>query len=194
MIWAIKNDKRIKAKPKLKAVCPLCKKKVISKCGEIKIWHWAHKSRNECDSFCEPESEWHLNWKKNFPKKQQEVIIKKEDKYHIADIKTKTGLVIELQHSIISQKQIRKREEFYKDMIWLLDGNTFGKNMILKKKCFQWKWAHSILWISNKPLFIDFGIYIFKIKDFWKFRNRTYFSFIKYSKKDFLHLYGDLVK
>ena len=44
MIWANKNNERIKATPKDKANCPICNEEVIAKCGSIKIWHWSHKS------------------------------------------------------------------------------------------------------------------------------------------------------
>ena len=193
MIWAVKNDKRVKATPNQKAICPLCNNEVIPKCGEIKIWHWAHKSGIECDSFKEPETEWHINWKERFPKEQQEVTIKKDKGYHRADIKTRTGLVIELQNSPISIKEIRERENFYGRMIWLLNEKTFGQNIIFKsKKILLWKWIPSIIYSSSKPLFIDFKEFIIKINDYWLFRKRTYCSYNKYSKKEFLHLYGDI--
>ena len=67
MIWALKERERIKAAPKKEAICPTCLKEVIAKCGRIKVWHWAHKSKLDCDSFSEPETEWHINWKNNFP-------------------------------------------------------------------------------------------------------------------------------
>jgi len=257
MNWAIKNGERIKAVPNEKAICPLCKSEMISKCGEIKIWHWAHKSGTDCDDWYEPESEWHINWKNEFPKEQQEVLIKKENKYHIADIKTKTGLIIELQHSPISSKDIGEREKFYDNIIWVLDGKTFGKNIKFKNFYAKWNWMPSIIKISSKPIFIDLGnrkesylekyenirqkirireikieqilnlnnkiedyFYyrnndaelsllkielekywklfinaeskIIRIKNYWKFKNRTYIKFIEYSKKQFLQIYGDI--
>lgn len=260
MIWGIKDNQRIKATPKQKAFCPLCKEELIAKCGEIKIWHFAHKSGNECDAFFEPESEWHINWKNEFPVTQQEVMIKKGIKYHIADIKTKTGKVIELQHSPISKKDVEKREEFYDDMIWLLDGKTFGKNIQFKSKVAKWKWMPSIIKYTKNDIFVDIGnkseyfiniyeeyeqkiknkqiliekegnkkgwsseeilrylhyddeIYewsiqkdlcwkksieeyhkIIKINSYWKFRGRTYIKFTKYSKEQFLQIYGDIIK
>lgn len=169
MKWAIKNNKRITAIPKSKAICPLCKKEVIPKCGEIKIWHWSHKVDFECDSFGEPESEWHLNWKNKFLKEEQEVIIEN----HIADIKNKNGLIIELQNSPISSYEIREREEFYGKMIWLLNGKTLGKNLELRQKSyglsFRWKWFPKSWTVAKKPIYIDFSnfyedIEIFLIK------------------------------
>lgn len=193
MIWAIKNNIKTKAIPKSKAKCPICNEELISKCGNIKIWHWAHKSKNDCDNWYEPESIWHLKWKNEFPKEQQEIVIKKGDEYHIADIKTTTGKVIELQHSNISSENIEKREEFYGDIIWLLDGDTFGKNILFKNKCLLWKWMPSIIKVSEKDVFVDLrNGTIIKIISYWKFKNKIYCEYQSYSKKQFLHIYGDI--
>lgn len=78
MRFALKDNERILSSPLIKdAICPLCKKDVIAKCGNIKVWHWAHKNNKDCDSWSDGETEWHLNWKSNFPKECQEVIIEK---------------------------------------------------------------------------------------------------------------------
>lgn len=45
---------------------------------------------------------------------------------HIADVKTSQGLVIELQHSAMPADELRSREEFYGDMIWIVDGRSFA--------------------------------------------------------------------
>ena len=195
MIWALKNKEKVRAIPNQKAFCPICNEELISKCGDIKIWHWSHKSGSECDDFYEPESYWHISWKNEFPKEQQEVAIKKRGEYHIADIKTKTGLVIELQNSPISKKEIEEREEFYENMIWLINGLTLGINIEFKSKIIQWKWSPSILKFSSKPLFINlYGDEIIKINSYWKFRQRVYCDYTHYPKKIFLQLYGDIVK
>lgn len=164
MLWSIKNGERILATPKDKAKCPLCKGKTISKCGSIKIWHWAHKSNKKCDPWYESETKWHLNWKNEFPKEQQEVVIEN----HRADIKCKDGTIIELQNSSISPDDIRDREKFYKKMVWLFNGEKFAKNLELKDKgdyfTFRWKHPHKSLWFCGKKLFIDLQeTYPFKI-------------------------------
>ncbi len=169
MIWAIKNNERIVATPKQKAICPVCNQEVISKCGEIKIWHWAHKLNLECDSFGEPESKWHLNWKNNFPKEQQEVVIGK----HRADIRNKDKLIIELQNSPLATPEIIEREKYYKKMIWILNGDTIAKNLKLIGKweliTFHWKWFPHSWFLAKKPLFIDLSFFdkdiLFKIEE-----------------------------
>lgn len=151
MLLAIKDNQRKRAEPKQKAICPLCKGKVIAKCGEINIWHWAHKSNFICDSFGEPESKWHLKWKNYFPIEMQEVKFSN----HIADIYNKK-IVIELQNSPISTKQIIEREKFYgNNMIWILNGNTFGKNIIFYKQQYKWKWFPKSFSSSRRGIYID---------------------------------------
>jgi len=47
---------------------------MVAKCGEVRIWHWApHRSRL-CDPWWENETEWHRNWKEQFPVNWQEVV------------------------------------------------------------------------------------------------------------------------
>lgn len=157
MNWAIKNNEKIQAIPKERATCPLCNQEVIAKCGEINIWHWAHKQDFECDSFGEPESEWHLKWKNYFPKECQEVTIIKGLKKHRADIQTKNGLIIELQNSPISLQEIREREKFYENMIWILNVESLGKNIVLYKKRFKWKWMPKGWEYSFKKIYVDFA-------------------------------------
>ena len=40
---------------------------------------------------------------------------------HVADVKTPSGVVVEVQHSRISEDELRSREAFYDDMIWIVD-------------------------------------------------------------------------
>lgn len=198
MKWAIKNNKKIHASPKSIAKCPICKEPVIAKCGDINIWHWAHKSKKDCDPWAEPESLWHINWKNEFPKEQQEVTIKQIGQFgiinqydihgnvisksnvwfeapenyvkflknykintHRADILTKENLIIELQNSPLSSEEINERENFYKNMIWLLNGKTLCRGIKTRNKngiiTFRWKHPPKSWWEAKKPIYIDFS-------------------------------------
>jgi competence CoiA-like predicted nuclease len=42
-------------------------------------------------------------------------------------------VVIELQHSNISIEEIRKREEFYGKMFWIVDAHPFAENLFFQK-------------------------------------------------------------
>jgi len=157
MIWAIKDNQKIEATPNAKGICPVCNSEVIAKCGNIKVWHWAHKNNTDCDNWYEPESEWHKSWKNQFPKEQQEVVIGK----HREDIKNSKGIVIELQNSSISSEEIKEREEFYNGMIWLLNGETIGRNLSLNNQgnYFTFRWYHppKSWWIAEKEIYVDLG-------------------------------------
>ena len=125
MLYALSdNGEKISACPEAEAFCPECGNGVISKCGQINIWHWAHEAEGDCDSWAECETPWHLNWKKKWPSDCVEVLIKKNGVKHRADILTFQGTVIELQHSPISPDEIYQRQEFYKNMIWIADLRT----------------------------------------------------------------------
>lgn len=129
MLFANINGIKSQASPKAKAVCIFCNESMIAKCGKVKTWHWAHKSIDACDSWYEPETEWHRNWKLVFGKEHCEIILIKDGKKHIADIKTVNGWVIELQNSKLSIDTMEARESFYGDeMIWIINGIKFKDN------------------------------------------------------------------
>lgn len=107
MRFALINNNRIEAQPQLQGLCCCCSKPVIAKCGTRKIWHWAHKSKTDCDNWWEPETEWHRLWKNNYPSHWQEMPLldERKDEKHIADIRTIHNLVIEFQHSHIDPQE-----------------------------------------------------------------------------------------
>ena len=182
MFWAIVENDKIEAIPKLKGTCPLCNGKVFSKCGEVNVWHWSHLKDESCDHWYEPETFWHLHWKMTFGKENAEIVIKKNRKKHIADILTKEKVVIELQISPIQKPIIRKREEFYgEQMLWLINGDNFKENFNLsvgegnpfyemerqwdieagRRKVndieFNWKYTRRSWSEVQRNVFIDFG-------------------------------------
>lgn len=138
----MKNNERIEAQKGIKnAICPICEEIVIPKCGQIKIHHWAHKNKENCDPWWENETEWHRQWKDNFPKEYQEIIQYNyiTGEKHVADVKTETGIVLEFQHSYMEITEQRSREEFYKNMIWVIDArkyyDKFKKNIEKLNHC-----------------------------------------------------------
>lgn len=129
MLKAIdENNKRISPEKGKLGFCQLCRQRVRAYCGEINIHHWRHIEIQNCDSWNDGETEWHREWKNEFPDDWQEVIIEKDFEKHIADIKTPNNLVLELQNSSISSTTIKIREKFYGKMIWLINANEFKEN------------------------------------------------------------------
>jgi competence protein CoiA len=146
---------------------------MLAKCGEILVWHWAHSPVRRCDPWWENETDWHRKWKDYFPHHWQEVVHFDENgEKHIADIKTHTGLVIELQHSSMNPEELRRREKFYGNMLWVVDGSPFKNNFhilsrlppadselanrlkIVRPPCFPLDPKHPRFKVTNPPLFL----------------------------------------
>ncbi len=173
MKFAIVNGDKTEASKGLKGVCPCCGSELTAKCGESRINHWSHKEARVCDSWWEPETEWHRSWKNNFPDDWQENIRfdERTNEKHIGDILTIDNLVIEFQHSHIDPQERISREIFYKNMVWVVDCTRLKRDYprFLKAKnnfqetespkifhvdaeeCFPSAWLK-----SSKPVIFDF--------------------------------------
>lgn len=217
MLFALVDGIKSEATPKQVGVCPLCEEKVISKCGEINVWHWAHQKGVGCDHWYEPESDWHYHWKQTFGIENSEVVIKKDGKRHIADIFTKSRVVIELQNSPITKPIIKQREDFYGErMIWVLNGVHFADNFVIcgngwneyyeldrrlleergnpgksqkvLRLSFSWKYARRSWQDVQRDVFIDFGQeHLFWVKEGM---GKALGEGINVSKERFIKKYG----
>ena len=156
MRFAIVNEHKSEALPKLKGFCPHCSAEMIARCGRVKVWYWAHKTIEVCDPWWESETEWHRDWKGHFPVEWQEVthIDPITGEKHIADVKNPHGLVIEFQHSPIKYEERCSREEFYGKMVWVVNG-TRGSldesyfNMGISGPIQKDPLAYQISWLSR---------------------------------------------
>ena len=150
MKYALVHDQRSEAEPGLSGLCPVCGAAMVAKCGEVRVWHWAHRGKRQCDRWWETETDWHRNWKDRFPGEWQEVIQTAENgEKHIADVKTGQDWVIEFQHSHIKPEERRSREAFYGDMVWVVDGLRRKRDF----KQFMEAVEYGIR-ISNQPLIV----------------------------------------
>ena len=130
MKYSIVNGERKEAFPSGIGTCEVCNQPTLAKCGSRKVHHWAHSSLLECDKWWESETEWHRNWKNKFPLEWQERVHRDEisGELHRADVKTEDNLVIEFQNSSISYEEQISRQDFYKKMIWIVNGVKFKKS------------------------------------------------------------------
>jgi competence protein CoiA len=129
MQLALVNNNRIEAFSGGRGLCPICGSEMIAKCGPRVMHHWAHHRPKDCDPWWENETPWHREWKNLFPLECREVSHVTDDgEVHRADIKTPTGIIIEIQHSPMTDYERQSREEFYKNLVWVVDGSGFQKN------------------------------------------------------------------
>lgn len=148
--------------PHLFGVCSECGETVISKCGNINQWYWSHLKGTDCDSWSEGTGPWHLSWQNMVRMECIEVGMKP----HRADIRTFEGLVIELQHSSISDRDIAAREAFYRNMIWLFDATFRFAPLISGDRVFFSLGRTKHLNLCTKPVFLDFGGMVVEVEAF----------------------------
>jgi hypothetical protein len=80
------------------------------------------------------ETPWHRNWKKAFPPSFREVSFVDETRaeLHRADVHTPCGTTLEFQNSPICMEELKSREAFYPNLVWVLNGKKFKGFRILK--------------------------------------------------------------
>ena len=127
LVNGVKTLPRQENKKPLHGICPHCGGEVVAKIYQDRMSHWAHLNSKMCDKWWESKTPWHIQWQNLFPKEWQEVRVDNPndaDDWHIADVCTSDGLVVEFQHSTISDFQREEREKFYttfkNDMIWVV--------------------------------------------------------------------------
>lgn len=172
MKFAIVNDARREPGKGLIGNCPNCGNLMIAKCGLKKIHHWSHKGKLECDPWWENETEWHRKWKGCFPVDWQEVVHRDvlTGERHIADVKTDEEWVIEFQHSFLKPEERNSRNNFYKKLVWVVDGKRLKGDEVEIKKALEggapFGFARKIHpencsllrdWNSTHAVFFDFG-------------------------------------
>lgn len=130
MRYALVDGARKEPSPKLLGSCVGCGYPMIAKCGTKKLHHWAHKGRLECDRWWEPETQWHRDWKNQFPKDWQEVRhVAENGEVHIADVKTPRDEVLEFQYSALHPDEMAAREAFYgPQMAWIASGTRLKRD------------------------------------------------------------------
>jgi len=175
MKFAIVEGKHREAQPDLSGECRDCAGAVIAKCGEVRVWHWAHWRARDCDRWSEPETPWHRAWKNHFPENWQEISHSSENgEKHRADVKTDRGVILEFQHSFLPRDEQKSRENFYPKMVWVVSGRRRKRDRKQFFACFDARRVVnaeprivSVLWkegallrewgASRVPVYFDFG-------------------------------------
>jgi len=123
----VDGERRLASPESSSAVCCLCEGPVRPKCGSRIVWHWAHHARPHCDTWWEPESEWHRAWKAHFPESWREQVQfdPLTGEKHIADVRTASSTAIEFQNSPMTPEELASREAVYGTMVWVVNGLSF---------------------------------------------------------------------
>lgn len=124
MRFATVNGEKREAEKELSGLCVGCEQPMIPVCGVKNVKHWRHKVDSDCDRWWENETAWHRLWKNSFPVECQEIRHRADDgEWHIADVKTKQGQILEFQHSFLKTEERTARNHFYGNcLVWVVDG------------------------------------------------------------------------
>ena len=116
--------------------CPYCGAPVITKKGDVRQHHFAHKVSHACRDTWESNrsydiSPWHNEWQSCFPKDNQELKLSLGETVHRADVVI-DYTVVEFQHSILSPDKFDDRNNFYLNLgykvVWLFDLSDLFEN------------------------------------------------------------------
>jgi competence protein CoiA len=155
--------------------CPLCFEPLVPKCGNKRIWHWAHYAGTGCrDPYGESESEWHLIWKDRTTRRTRdgsvvgrpEVVVERNKVRSFADIKLPNGIVVKLRRTPIGIDRIRECEDFYGRMVWLFDVDGADIDVCDKGNycTFRWRHARQSIAACRKRVFLDLGGSVLEVK------------------------------
>lgn len=125
-----KDKKRVHISSTLdneKYYCPICGEELRTRKGTTNAHHFAHINNSKCvdqDGWHYDMSDWHYDWQNQFPVDNQEIVFNNNGKTHRADVFI-NNIVIEFQHSPITESEFNDRNDFYKDLgykvIWIFD-------------------------------------------------------------------------
>jgi len=129
-IWVTQYNKSIHNKAYERPGGP----RLVAKRGEKLAHHFAYYSKDQAGILNDPwyqskrvggsKGQWHSDWQELSDPEYVEVIKQKDGIKHIADLVGKNDEVIELQHSPMTHQEIQQREQFYDNMIWVIDATT----------------------------------------------------------------------
>lgn len=165
----LKTGERIPVK------CECCDQEVVFRdCDDrTRISHFAHKVASECENWDNKMTEYHIDFQNRFEEQYREVVMEINGEKHRADIKF-YNIVLEIQNSKISRKNIIKRNNFYANnnlLIWVFNVNECVEriNIIDEKTHIRFEWKY--MWRSifnnlkkNVLIYLDFNDKLYLVK------------------------------
>jgi competence CoiA-like predicted nuclease len=169
---AIVETVRTEAAPKLIGRCQMCNGKMIAKCGDFKIWHWAHEVNNDN---CQGKimSAWHYEWQQRFDAELREVPTLNNTRADI--LREDEAVSIEFQNTAFDFDYIQKKEKSTPTVLWVVNLRQQKENeqITIKNNNIEYRQPKEILqYIGN--LFLDFETNkIIKVKRITKYYDKT---------------------
>lgn len=157
-----------------KYYCLTCGEELCVKKGNIKVHHFSHKAKTNCDNWHYDMSEWHSSWQNQFPIVNQEVVFELDGKKHRADVFI-NNTVIEFQHSPIDYSEFNDRNIFYNSLgykvIWIFDAtepyeNSEIEELYTTKNEYYWKKQFRVF-RGLVELNSNIDIYLQEYKNIW---------------------------
>jgi hypothetical protein len=164
MQFALVNGARSRPFRGTRGQCPLCGSECTSHCGKLKVHHWSHLRRKDCDTWAENIGPWHVAWQGLVKPEYTEVC----KGAHRADIVGNNNVVVELQSSPIPIDHISAREDFYGNMVWLFDATKRFSAIKSGSRVFFSLGRTQHIEFCTKPTFLDFGALIVEVEEFSK--------------------------
>ena len=192
-----------------KYVCPCCGSQLVLKQGPLRDWHFAHEKDSECDAFTESKmSEWHIKHQELFPENCREVRLESNGVVHIADVMI-DGLIIEFQHSQMSNETFEERSAFYSKfgrLLWVFDCRKqwMDQNIVWVQKnagsdygYFEWRYSSAMLGQydfkkSKVDLFLELDETGWGCLVDWNPTNMKYFNGRRFGQKELSMYYGSM--
>lgn len=129
--WIEATEERVLPMRRTDAVCPGCLAPVVARLGVTVSHHWAHRAGTGCDASYEPMTAWHEGWQSLAPVERQEVWLDGRR----ADMTTRAGRVVEVQHSSITVAEVFERTAHYQSVTGLGPWWVVDANAVLRSEC-----------------------------------------------------------
>jgi hypothetical protein len=173
MLLALVNGQRMRAEQAgsgARGTCPFTGHSVKACVGHI-LQYWAYVGgAPNFERGYEPESEWHLWWKRAVEDEFCEVIFGPNGE-HRADIVGGDNSVIEIQHSRIDIRDVQDRVAFYREttgrrVVWVVDIQRFWRKtfklgtLVGQRYKVEWKpkqdWVYYLAQTPDARLFLEY--------------------------------------
>lgn len=124
----------------LEYFCPVCGAPLVTKKGEVRRHHFAHRPSHHCSDTWQgtyTDSEWHFGWQERYPRENRERTLELDQVRHRADIIV-GRTVVEFQRSQLSPQSFNERNDFYGSLgykvLWVYDLRDLYESGVIRAR------------------------------------------------------------